>query len=125
MRLTPSLEKPKKEVNPRMSNVENIGRCSRCRTFLTSEQVGSHNCHIAIKGTAEIYLDWIADGFTDENGDHVRMATSIDGTLYSLILCKHNPPHSLESRWLTGKDDESKRPPDKLPVYLGGGWSHR
>ena len=90
-----------KRVVSRMSDVENVGRCPRCRAFLTSEQVGTHKCHIPIRGTAEIYLDWIADGFIDENEDFVRMATSIKGILYSVILCKHNPPHSLESRLLT------------------------
>jgi hypothetical protein len=40
----------------------------------------------------------MADGFTDENGDYVRMATGLNGTSYEIIRCKHNPPHSLESR---------------------------
>lgn len=55
---------------------------------MTSEQVDSHKCHIPIKHAAEIYFDWIADGYTDDNKDYVRMATSVNGTLYALVLCE-------------------------------------
>jgi len=105
-------------------SIENTGRCPRCRTFITSEQMTSHNCSIPIKHGATIWLDWMADGFTDENDDYVRMATGLDGTLFELVTCKHNPPHSLESQWLTGNADSSKRPPDKLPVYPYRGVPH-
>ena len=79
-----------------MSSVENAGRCPRCQTFVIAEQLASHKCNIPIKGAEAIFLDWIADGFTDENDDYVRMAKGLNGTLYELVLCKHNPPHSAK-----------------------------
>jgi hypothetical protein len=82
-----------------LSSVENAGRCPRCGTFITSEQVASHDCHIPIKSANTIFLDWMGDGFTDENGDYVRMAQGLNGTLYSMILCKHNPPHSTKRKF--------------------------
>ena len=51
----------------------------------------------------------MADGFTNENNDYVTGATSLDGTAYELIVCKHNPPHSIESRLVTA----IKRPADE------------
>jgi len=118
MRLIPTLEMFKKVVN-HMSSLENTGRCSRCHKFVIAEELASHACHIPTNGARTIWLDWFSgDGFTDENGDYVRMAKSIKGTLYSFILCKHNPPHSLESQWLNGRDNTRKPPPDKLAVYL-------
>ena len=92
-----------------MRDVENVGRCPRCKMAIIAEQLASHECNIAIKGAETIFLDWIADGFTDENDDHVRMAESLNGILYALIVCKHNPPHR-----------QSNPPPAKLPVYSQG-----
>jgi hypothetical protein len=79
------------------NGVENAGRCPRCKKFIIGEQLASHECEIEIKGAAgPIFLDWMGDGFMDENEDYVRMATGLDGILYQLILCKHNPPHSAK-----------------------------
>lgn len=95
-----------------MSIVENAGNCPRCGVFVIAEQSGLHVCNIPTKGAETILLDWIGDGFTHENGDYIRMAKGLNGILYRFILCKHNPPHSTNC----------KRPPDKLPVYLQGGY---
>jgi hypothetical protein len=90
----------------RMSIVENAGKCPRCGGFVIAEESESHVCNIPTKGAETIFLDWIGDGFTHENGDHIRMAKGLNGILYKVILCKHNPPHSAK-----------ERPPDKLPMY--------
>jgi len=84
-----------------MNDIENVGRCPRCNKAIIGEQLASHRCDISIKGAETIFLDWIADGFTDENDDYVRMAQDLDGTLLELVLCKHNPPHSTK-RQFTG-----------------------
>jgi hypothetical protein len=100
-----------------ISIIENTGRCPRCQAFITSEQLDSHACHIPIRRAADtIWLDSMTDGYIDMNGDFVVTAKGLDGTLYGFVICKHNPPHSIESRWLNG--NQSKRPPDKLPMYL-------
>ena len=104
-----------------MSSVENTGKCPRCRSFIIAEQSTSHVCRIRTKGAETIWLDWVADGFEDDNGDFVRMAKGLNGVLYGLVVCKHNPPHNLESQWLNGQDNERKPPPDKATVYLEGG----
>ena len=104
-----------------LSSVENAGRCPRCRTFITSEQVESHHCVIPVKNENTIFLDWMGDGFTDENDDYIRMAQGLNGTLYSLILCRHNPPHSTKRIFTS----DEKPPPDKLPVYPTRGAMHR
>jgi hypothetical protein len=81
-------------------SVENAGRCPRCKKFIVGEQLVSHKCEIAIKGAAApMFFDWIGDGFTDDNDDYVRMATGLNGILYELVLCKHNPPHSAKRRF--------------------------
>jgi hypothetical protein len=101
-----------------VSNAENLGKCPRCHMTVIAEELTSHTCHIPTRNAETIYLDWLDEEFVNADDDRVRMAKGLNGTLYRIILCKHNPPHSFRSRWLTGKDDESKRPPDKLPVYL-------
>lgn len=95
------------EVNPL-----NVGHCGRCGQFLIAEEESTHKCVIPFQGMKEVFLDWIGTTFTDQNLDTVTMAKGLDGYLYSLIVCPHNPPHSIES---------SFKPPDKLPVYPGRG----
>jgi hypothetical protein len=79
-------------------SIENAGECPRCHNFVIAEEFATHACRIRVRGSGTIWLDWIGDGFEDDNGDFVRMAKGLEGKLYSIILCKHNPPHSLESR---------------------------
>jgi hypothetical protein len=93
-------------VNTQMSN---IGRCERCGSFLIEEQQREHKCEIPFNGCKTIFFDWIGNGFTDKVNDKVIMAKGLDGRLYSLIECSHNPPHSLESRLVTA----IKRPEDE------------
>ncbi len=76
----------------------NVGRCGVCGSFLIGEQSQSHNCEIRVKKVKDIYFQWITDGITNKNGDLERTGLAFDGTLYGLVLCKHSPPHSLESR---------------------------
>ena len=87
----------------------NVGRCEICGSFLIGEQSKSHKCEIRVKKVKDICLRWVTDGVTNKNGDLERTALAFDGTLYGLILCKHNPPHSC-----------LKRPPEELPVYNRG-----
>jgi hypothetical protein len=91
-----------KELPIQMNNIENVGRCPRCGRAIIEEQLASHKCNIAVKGAETILLDWIADGFTDENDDYVRMAQGLDGTLFELVLCRHNPPHSAKRNFTGG-----------------------
>jgi hypothetical protein len=60
----------------------NVGRCGRCGEFLLGEQSTTHNCRVRIKKVVDIYLDWITDGTTNQNGDLERTALGLDNTLY-------------------------------------------
>jgi len=87
------------------TDCKNTGKCPRCHSFIIAEQLTSHKCCIPITDAKTIWFDWISDGYTDKNNDHVRNAQGLNGTLYGLIVCKHNPPHNLEKRWLGDKRD--------------------
>jgi hypothetical protein len=93
----------------------NIGRCPRCHKFLVAEEVYSHSCEIEFKGVKEILVDHCYSTGKDGNLDTVFIAKGLDGFLYRLVVCKHNPPHA------TKPNLDSRRPPDKLPVYPIGG----
>jgi hypothetical protein len=88
-----------------VDDLENTKTCPRCHRFIIAEQQNSHNCEIPTRGAKTIWFDWVSDGFTDRNDDYYRNAKGLDGTLYGLIVCKHNPPHSLEKRWLVDRRD--------------------
>jgi len=91
-----------------MSILENAGRCPRCHAFVIAEQLATHTCRIPTKGAKRIFLDWLdTDSFLNQNGDSVRMAKGLNGTLYSLVVCKHNPPHRASDDNLQGnRSDE-------------------
>ncbi len=81
--------------------MENIGRCPRCRKFLVAEEYESHKCDfrdIGIRDCKEIILDHMTDCGFDKNGDKVTLAWSLNGVLYRLVECKHNPPHRTRPR---------------------------
>jgi len=87
--------------------LKNVGRCPRCRKFLIAEEYELHKCDfrdVGIRGK-EIILGHMTDCGLNRNGDRVTLAWSIDGVLYRLIECKHNPPHRTRPR-----PDESLQP---------------
>ena len=75
------------------------GRCPRCNQFLVSEEWENHICNLRTRHAAEVVFDWISSGHKDQNGDFIRMGLALDGTLYSLITCKHNPPHTAKRKF--------------------------
>jgi hypothetical protein len=87
--------------------------------MLIEEDMRTHECNfsdIPIKDGRELFLDHTTDLGLDKNNDHVSLAWGLDGVLYRLVECKHNPPHSTKRKFT----DDTCRPPDKLPVYWGG-----
>ncbi len=44
-------------------------------------------------------LDHITDLGQNRNDDHVLLGWGLDGILYRLVECKHNPPHSTKRRF--------------------------
>jgi hypothetical protein len=103
-------------------NFSNVGKCPRCHRVLIAEQVSSHYCCIPTSGAKTIFLDWLDEDFTDENDDQVRLGKGLDGTLYSFVLCKHNPPHSNQNRApLTARGQKPPRDNARVPI---GGYPH-
>jgi len=69
------------------------------------EEVADHVCNIAPeRWVEEIFVDHINEAVENADGDKVVVAKGLNGVYYRLITCKHDPSHSLKSRWLTGKD---------------------
>ena len=84
------------------SQVDNVGRCPRCNQFIIAEDVNMHVCDIQITDIKTVIVDSCYTVGTDKNLDEVTSALALDGTLYRLILCKHNPPHGATKRKFTG-----------------------
>jgi hypothetical protein len=89
---------------------ENLGRCPRCRKFMVAEEWSNHECDFddyEIRGCKEIVLDHITDSGLDKNGDRVHLAWALDGMLYRLLVCSHNPPHSAKRKFTPDRDDDT------------------
>jgi|SRR5208283_3632683 len=82
--------------------MENLGRCSRCGKFMIAEESRRHKCDfrdVPIRGCEEIVLDHLTDSGVDKNGDQLHLAWALNGMLYRLLVCKHNPPHSTKRKF--------------------------
>jgi hypothetical protein len=78
----------------------NAGRCPRCNTFVIAEQVHNHKCKVELKGVREVFLEsWVMHDHKDENDDSLSVAMGLDGYMYRLVLCAHNPPHSAKRKF--------------------------
>jgi hypothetical protein len=92
-----------------VSQTQNVGRCKRCRRFMIAEDSTSHVCNfeeLPIERCQEIVLDRLSDSGKESNGDHVYLAWGKDNTLYRLLVCEHNPPHSANRKFT---DDDANR----------------
>jgi hypothetical protein len=79
--------------------MENLGRCPRCHRFMIAEQQNDHVCEFSdlpLYGCEELVLHRLTDSGNEKNGDHVYLAWGINGILYRLLVCEHNPPHSTK-----------------------------
>lgn len=71
----------------------NTKTCDRCLKTVISEEFDSHDCTIATWKVQEIGITQWFKGQQDENGDKVLIAHGLNGILYRLVECSHNPPH--------------------------------
>lgn len=68
--------------------------CKRCKKTLITEEFDNHSCHIDLKDVQNIVIDYYFEApYKDRNNDHVIIAKGLDGILYRLVECTHNPPH--------------------------------
>lgn len=71
----------------------NIIKCQRCAKTLLSEELSTHECIITTYKVQEIGITTWWEAEIDENGDQVLIAQGLNGILYRLVECNHNPPH--------------------------------
>ena len=74
--------------------MNDIINCERCRKSFIEEEYQDHVCSPITTRLQEIGFDKIFDSVTDENGDKVYMAIGLNGILYRLVMCQHNPTHT-------------------------------
>lgn len=69
-------------------------KCDRCNKSLIEEEFSNHVCTPRLTKTQEIGIDYIFTGKTDQNGDIVHIAKGLNGIMYRLVQCSHNPTHT-------------------------------
>jgi hypothetical protein len=83
----------------------NVGKCPRCGEFLIAEQLTNHKCKISFKDVQDVTIDHYYEMISrDAQGHRTVIAVGIDGTLYRMTVCKHNPPHGATKRKFTGEN---------------------
>ena len=68
--------------------------CQRCNRIFIEEEFNDHTCTPLITNIQEIAIDYIFEGETNQNGDKIHIVKGLNGILYHLVKCSHNPPHS-------------------------------
>lgn len=71
----------------------NTRKCSRCGKNFIVEEFALHECTITTVNVQEIGITGWFEGKIDENGDQVLIAHGLNGILYRLVKCEHDPPH--------------------------------
>lgn len=73
-----------------------IGEQSKTHVCDKSESDMSDFSNRPLRGAEELVLHRFTDAGEEKNGDHVYLAWGINGILYRLLLCRHNPPHNAK-----------------------------
>ena len=71
-----------------------IPKCERCSKSFIDEELEDHLCSPILTRAQEIGIDYIFEGEIDNNGDKVYMAKGLNGIMYRLVQCPHNPTHT-------------------------------
>ena len=72
----------------------NTKKCDRCCKTFIDEELETHLCTPITTKAQEIGIDYILDAELDENGDQIHIAKGLNGILYRLVECSHNPTHT-------------------------------
>lgn len=73
--------------------MKNVSKCSRCSKDLISEEFNEHVCNAPYLGIIELGINYWFEGKSDKNGDQIFIVKGLDGMIYRLVKCSHNPPH--------------------------------
>ncbi|MDE1769221.1 MAG: hypothetical protein KGI28_01530 [Thaumarchaeota archaeon] len=68
--------------------------CERCKKQFIDEEFNDHDCSPTATKAQEIGIDYLLDGELNENGDLEYIAKGLNGILYRLVECPHNPTHT-------------------------------
>ncbi|MGH2613016.1 MAG: hypothetical protein ACRDFB_08225 [Rhabdochlamydiaceae bacterium] len=71
----------------------NTIKCERCNKDFISEEFDNHHCMLQLIDVQEIGINSIFKGNFQENGDDVWIVQGLNGIMYRLVQCSHNPPH--------------------------------
>lgn len=71
-----------------------IIKCERCRKSFIQEEYHNHTCYPQTTKVQEIGIDRIFGSTTNGNGDQVYIAKGLNGIMYRLVQCSHNPTHT-------------------------------
>lgn len=74
--------------------MNNTVYCERCKKQFIDEEFSSHFCDPITTNIQEIGIDYLLDSEIDEHGDQVHIAKGLNGILYRLVECSHNPSHT-------------------------------
>jgi hypothetical protein len=83
---------------------------------MIAEQQKDHVCEfgdLPLYGCEELVLHRLSDSGKEKNGDHVYLAWGVNGILYRLLVCTHNPPHCAKQRFT---DPDTKHGLDRATI---------
>ena len=69
-------------------------KCERCKRQFIDEEFNDHFCMPETIKAQEIGIDYILEPELNENGDKIHIAKGLNGILYRLVECPHNPTHT-------------------------------
>jgi hypothetical protein len=87
----------------------NAGRCPKCNAFLIAEDFADHKCKVAFQGIQTIIIDHYYETHADKDGHKIVFAKGLNGYLYRLVICKHNPSHTANRKFT---DEDANREGD-------------
>lgn len=68
--------------------------CGRCKQSFIDEEYDKHECSPITTRLQEIGLDKMYGSTPNQNGDIVFFAKGLNGIMYRLVQCSHNPTHT-------------------------------
>ena len=84
-------------------------KCERCNKQFIDEEFSDHLCTPETIKAQEIGIDYILAPELNENGDKVHIAKGLNGILYRLVECPHNPTHTNLDQTIFDNEETKRR----------------